>query len=147
MVHDPTARYMGGVAGHAGVFSTADDLRMYCEMMLGMGAARGRAVFSPPRPCKSSPRPTRRPISRFCAAWAGTSIPPIHRHRGELFPIGSYGHTGFTGTSLWIDPAIQTYVILLTNCVHPKSGKSLNALRRSIATIVAAGVGHRSAAA
>lgn len=145
IVHDPTARYMGGVAGHAGVFSTAADLALYCEMLLGKGERGGNRVLSAAVVEKftEANSPPDQPALRGLG-WdidSGYSSP-----RGELFPIGSYGHTGFTGTSLWLDPASQTYVILLTNFIHPKSGKSLNALRRSIGTIVAANVGVKSAA-
>ena len=66
---------------------------------------------------------------------------PYSSNRGELFPIGSYGHTGFTGTSIWIDPSTNSYVIFLTNFVHPKAGKSLTALRSRVATIAAAEIG------
>ena len=136
VVHDPTARYMGGVAGHAGVFSTASDLAKYAQMMLDGGGK----LFSPLTVKKfTSPNsPPDQPILRGLG-WdidSGYSAP-----RGELFPIGSYGHTGFTGPSLWIDPASKTYVILLTNSVHPKGGKNLNPLRSKIATVVAAAVG------
>jgi len=141
VVHDPTARYMGGVAGHAGVFSTAADLAKYAQMMLD----DGNKLFSPLTIKKfTSPNsPPDQPILRGLG-WdidSGYSAP-----RGELFPIGSYGHTGFTGPSLWIDPASKTYVILMTNSVHPKGGKNLNPLRSKIATIVAAAVGVPGAA-
>ncbi|HML16611.1 MAG TPA: exo-beta-N-acetylmuramidase NamZ domain-containing protein, partial [Bryobacteraceae bacterium] len=62
-------------------------------------------------------------------------------NRGELYPIGSYGHTGFTGTSVWIDPGSKSYVILLTNVVHPRRGKSLSSLRSRVATVAAASLG------
>ena len=141
VVHDPTARYMGGVAGHAGVFSTAADLAKYAQMLLDGGSK----LFSPLTVKKfTSPNsPPDQPILRGLG-WdidSGYSAP-----RGELFPIGSYGHTGFTGTSLWIDPASKTYVILLTNSVHPKGGKNLSPLRSKIATVVAAAVGVPGAA-
>ncbi len=136
VVHDPTARYMGGVAGHAGVFSTAADLAKYAQMMLDGGGQ----LFSPLTVKKfTSPNsPPDQPILRGLG-WdidSGYSAP-----RGELFPIGSYGHTGFTGPSLWIDPASKTYIILMTNSVHPKGGKNLNPLRSKIATVVAAAFG------
>jgi uncharacterized protein YbbC (DUF1343 family) len=67
---------------------------------------------------------------------------PYSGPRGELFPVGSFGHTGFTGTSIWIDPASQTYIVLLTNSVHPKQRKAITPLRASVATIVAASVGY-----
>lgn len=136
IVHDPTARYMGGVAGHAGVFSTAADLAKYAQMMLDEG---GR-LFSPLtiRKFTSANSPPDQHIVRGLG-WdidSGYSAP-----RGDLFPIGSYGHTGFTGTSLWIDPASKTYVILLANSVHPRGNKNLSPLRSKIASIVAASVG------
>jgi uncharacterized protein YbbC (DUF1343 family) len=137
VVHDPTARYMGGVAGHAGLFSTGDDLAKYCQMMLDMGAG----ILSPATILKftSPATPLHQPILRGLG-WDIDS--PYSGNRGELFPPGhSYGHTGFTGTSLWIDPGSQTYVVLLTNSVHPATGKSITALRGKVATIVAASVG------
>jgi uncharacterized protein YbbC (DUF1343 family)/CubicO group peptidase (beta-lactamase class C family) len=143
IVHDPTARNMGGVAGHAGVFSTAADLALYCEMFLGLGQRAGNRVLSAAVVQKFTEpgSPPDQPAMRGL----GWDIDSSYSSpRGELFPIGSYGHTGFTGTSLWLDPASQTYVILLTNYIHPKSGKSLNALRRSIGTIVAANLGIKS---
>lgn len=145
IVHDPTARNMGGVAGHAGVFSTAADLALYCEMLLGKGERGGQRILSSQVVEKftESNSPPDQPVLRGLG-WdidSGYSSP-----RGELFPIGSYGHTGFTGTSIWLDPASQTYVILLTNFIHPKSGKSLNSLRRSIGTIVASSLGVKTAA-
>ena len=139
-VHDPTARYMGGVAGHAGLFTTAADLAVYAEMLVGMGQLAGVRMFSPLTVAKFTEpsSPPDQPVLRGL----GWDIDSSYSSpRGELFPIGSYGHTGFTGTSLWIDPASKTYVILLTNYVHPKSGKNLSPLRRSVGTIVAAAVG------
>ena len=133
VVHDPTARYMGGVAGHAGVFSTASDLAKYAQMLLDTG----EKLFSPltVKQFTSPQSPPDQEILRGLG-WdidSGYSAP-----RGELFPIGSYGHTGFTGASLWIDPGSKTYIILLTNSVHPRGGKNLNPLRSKIATVVAA---------
>ncbi len=137
VVHDPTARYMGGIAGHAGLFSTADDLAKYCQMLLDMGAG----IFSPSAVVKftSPATPLHQPILRGLG-WDIDS--PYSGNRGELFAAGkSYGHTGFTGTSIWIDPRSQTYVILLTNAVHPVAGKAITALRGKVATISAAAVG------
>jgi uncharacterized protein YbbC (DUF1343 family)/CubicO group peptidase (beta-lactamase class C family) len=133
VVHDPSARYMGGVAGHAGVFTTASDLSRLAEMMIGKG---GR-LFSPQTvELFTSPQsPPGQPVLRGLG-WDIDS--PFSSPRGELYPIGSYGHTGFTGTSLWIDPSSKSYVILLTNFIHPKRGKNLAPLRRRVATIAAA---------
>jgi len=140
VVHDPTTRYMGGVAGHAGVFSTAADLARYAEMWLGLGERAGVRIFSPLTIQKFTEpsSPPDQPALRSLGWDIDTSYSSA---RGELFPIGSYGHLGYTGTSLWIDPASKTYVILLTNYVHPKSGKNLSPLRRSIGTIAAASLG------
>jgi len=141
-VHDPTARFMGGVAGHAGLFSTADDLAKFCQMMLNLGTgANGQRLFSPATILKftSSQTPLGQPVLRGLG-WDIDS--PLSGNRGELFPVGtSYGHTGFTGTSLWLDPGSETYVILLANSVHPSRGKSLTSLRSRVATLVAAQVG------
>ena len=143
VVHDPTARNMGGVAGHAGLFTTAHDLSLFAEMMLNSGELNGTHVFSPQtvRKFTTPNSPAHQSILRGLG-WDIDS--PFSGNRGELFPIGSYGHTGFTGTSLWIDPSSHSYVILLTNSVHPKRGKNITPLRRSIATIAAAALGIKS---
>ena len=140
VVHDPTSRYMGGVAGHAGLFTTADDLSRYAEMMLGLGERAGTRIFSPLTVRKFTSPAT--PPDQAILRGLGWDIDSSYSaNRGELFPIGSYGHTGFTGTSIWMDPSTQTYVILLTNVVHPNGVKGLAALRSRVATIVAASVG------
>jgi uncharacterized protein YbbC (DUF1343 family)/CubicO group peptidase (beta-lactamase class C family) len=140
VVHDPTARNMGGVAGHAGVFSTASDLAHFAQMMLDGGELDGVRIVSAAtiRKFTEPQTPPDQPILRGLG-WDIDS--PYSGNRGELFPIGSFGHTGFTGTSLWIDPSSQTYVILLANSVHPTGHPSLTALRGKVATIVAAAVG------
>jgi len=140
VVHDPTARFMDGVAGHAGLFSTAADLAKFAEMMLGKGSRSGVRIFSALTVEKfTTPQsPPDQPILRGLG-WDIDS--PFSSNRGELFPIGSYGHTGFTGTSVWIDPFSQTYVILLTNSVHPSHRPPINSLRSRVSTLVAAAVG------
>ncbi len=140
VVHDPTARNMGGVAGHAGLFSTADDLSRFAQMMLNRGELDGVRMFGPLTVAKfTEPQtPPDQPILRGLG-WDVDS--PHSGNRGELFPIGSFGHTGFTGTSIWIDPSTQTYVILLCNSVHPDLRPALTPLRGKVATIVAANVG------
>src|SRR5271165_3827774 len=140
-VHDETSRFMGGVAGHAGLFTTADDLAKFAQMMLDRGALPGGArLFNAATIEKftSPASPADQPILRGLG-WDIDS--PYSSNRGELFPIGSYGHTGFTGTSVWIDPGSRTYVILLANSVHPHRGKTIGSLRGRVATIVAAAVG------
>lgn len=131
-VHDPTARQMGGVAGDAGLFSTADDVAKFAQMMLDNN---GR-IWSPLTVEKMTTpqQPLNQPIVRGLG-WDIDS--PYSTNRGELLPVGSYGHTGFTGTSLWIDPTTDTYVILLTNAVHAPKGNVIS-LRTRFATAVAA---------
>jgi uncharacterized protein YbbC (DUF1343 family) len=140
VVHDTTTRYMGGVAGHAGVFTTAGDLARYADMLLGLGQSGAVRLFSALTVEKfTSPQsPPDQPILRGLG-WDIDS--QYSGNRGELFPLGSYGHTGFTGTSMWIDPTTQTYVILLTNSVHPRPRPAITSLRARVATIVAAAVG------
>jgi len=131
VVHDPTARRMGGVAGHAGLFSTADDLAKFAEFLL-----RGGPVLSPLMIEKMT-TPQQPPTSQVLRGFGWDIDSPLSTNRGELLPVGSFGHTGFTGTSLWIDPTTKTYIILLTNAVHPRGGSAV-ALRTKIATAVAA---------
>ncbi|MFL6447617.1 MAG: exo-beta-N-acetylmuramidase NamZ domain-containing protein [Bryobacteraceae bacterium] len=140
VVHDPRSRYMGGVAGHAGLFSTVDDLAKYASMMLAMGEAGGQHVFSrlAVKKFTEPATPADQPVLRGLG-WDIDS--PYSSNRGELFPIGSYGHTGYTGTSLWIDATTNSFVILLTNVVHPNGIKSLSSLRSRVATAVAANFG------
>ena len=140
VVHDPTARNMGGVAGHAGVFSTAANLARFAQMMLNGGELDGVRMFDPLTVKKfTEPQsPPDQPILRGLG-WDIDS--PQSGNRGNLFPIGSYGHTGFTGTSIWIDRSTRSYVILLANSVHPGVRPPLTPLRAKIADIVAAAVG------
>ncbi len=140
VVHDETSRYMGGIAGHAGLFTTADDLAKYAEMLLGMGQRGDVRIFDAATVKKfTTPgSPADQPILRGLG-WDIDS--PFSSNRGELYPIGSYGHTGFTGTSVWLDKTSNSFVILLTNAVHPKRGKSLSSLRSRVATAVAASFG------
>ena len=136
VVHDPTARRMGGVAGHAGVFSTADDLAIFAQALLD----GGRGVLTPATVAKmTSPQ---QPAAETAVRGFGWDIDsPFSTNRGELLPVGGYGHTGFTGTSLWIDPTTQTYIVLMTNAVHMNavSNEKGNAisLRTKVATAVA----------
>lgn len=143
VVHDPTARYMGGVAGHAGMFTTAADLARYAEMLLNEGEREGVRVFSAltVRKFTTPQSPPDQPILRGLG-WDMDS--PYSGNRGELFPLGSYGHTGFTGTSLWIDPTSRTYVILLANSVHPYPRPAITSLRGRVATVVAAALDIRT---
>lgn len=132
VVHDPTARQMGGVAGHAGVFSTADDTAKFAQALLNGGSP----VWS--RLIVEKMITPQQPPNLTVVRGLGWDIDsPFSSNRGELLPVGSYGHTGFTGTSLWIDPTTDTYIVLLTNAVHLKQGNVI-ALRTEVATAVTA---------
>jgi len=137
VVHDPTARYMGGVAGHAGLFSTADDLSRFAWMLLNNGTLDGVRIFSPLTVEKMTSPETapNQPVIRGLG-WDIDS--PLSSNRGELLPVGSFGHTGFTGTSIWIDPSTDTFIILLANSVHPVLRPAITSLRSKVATAVAA---------
>lgn len=139
VVHDPRARRMGGVAGHAGLFTTAHDLALFARMMLNEGALGSTRVFKP----------------ETVRLWTSVQTPPevagrrglgwdidtsYSGPRGKLFPIGSYGHTGWTGTSIWIDPFSKTFLIFLSNRNHPTEAGSVVALRSKLGTLAAEAV-------
>jgi CubicO group peptidase (beta-lactamase class C family) len=142
-VHDPRAYALGGVAGHAGLFSTADDLAVYARMILGGGAYGGRRILSAAsvrEMTRPRPVPLRRGQGQRALGWDVQTA--YSSNRGDGFPAGkSFGHTGFTGTSIWIDPTSATAVIILTNRVHPAGKGDIKRLRGEIATIAAAAVG------
>lgn len=130
VVHDPTARRMGGVAGHAGLFSTADDLGRFADDLLHGHTALSQAAIEK----MSTPQQPATAASLRGLGWDIDS--PYATNRGELLPVGSFGHTGFTGTSVWIDPVTDTYIILLTNAVHPRGQGSVISLRTRVASAV-----------
>ena len=137
-VHDPTAFRMNGVAGHAGLFSTADDLAIYAQMMLNGGHYRGVRILSPLSVAEMT-RP--RLVTETWTRGLGWDInSSFSVNRGDLFPLGSFGHTGFTGTSMWIDPASKMFVIFLSNRVHPDGKGDVGPLRGKVASIAAASV-------
>ncbi|MGA9551980.1 MAG: serine hydrolase [Candidatus Sulfotelmatobacter sp.] len=133
VVHDPTARRMGGVAGQAGLFSTADDLAKFARTLLD-----GDGVILSAESVKKMTQPEQPPSAPVLRGFGWDIDSPFSSNRGDLLPIGGYGHTGFTGTSLWIDPSTQTYIILLTNAVHPRGKGSAVALRSKVATAIGA---------
>jgi uncharacterized protein YbbC (DUF1343 family) len=135
-VHDPTARRMGGVAGHAGLFSTAADLAVFCRMLLDGGVAHGVRILSPLTVAKMTTPSTS--LTERNVRGLGWDIDSAYSsNRGELLPLGSFGHTGFTGTSLWIDPATRMFVVFLSNRVHPDGKGDVTPLRARVATIAA----------
>ncbi len=168
VVHDPTARRMGGVAGHAGVFSTAHDVSMFAQALLDRLAGRPskfplkqatlELMTTPQQPghcaeqLDAANRASREAIAktpntadpllapRYPAIKGqnlrgfGWDIDTVYSVRGMVFPIGSFGHTGYTGTTLWLDPGSDTYVILLANSIHPRGNPPITNLRGDVAT-------------
>jgi uncharacterized protein YbbC (DUF1343 family)/CubicO group peptidase (beta-lactamase class C family) len=152
-VHDPTTRRMGGVAGQAGVFSTAEDVSKFAQALLDkllydkgpfpLKQSTLKLMTTPEQPPTALPNatiftPDGKPTTGVALRGFGWDINSAYsRPRGEVFPIGSFGHTGFTGTSLWMDPASDTYVVLLANSVHPRGNPPISPLRGEVATDVA----------
>jgi SSS family transporter len=186
-VHDPTTRRMGGVAGHAGVFSTAHDISLYASALLEkllhntgpfplkqstlqlmtqpeQPSTNGSTAFNSDLFTASQLRAANQAQAYAIAAGDKPSAPGLAPHypamkgvnlrgfgwdidtafskpRGAIFPIGSFGHTGFTGSSLWMDPASNTYVILLANAIHPRGNPPISNLRGQVATAAAKALG------
>jgi CubicO group peptidase (beta-lactamase class C family) len=171
-VHDPTARRMGGVAGHAGVFSTAHDVGLYAQALLDRLAHRPSrfplrpatlaVMTSPQQPGHEAGQveAANDAVRKAAARTPNTTDPLLAPHypaiegqelfgfswdidtafskpRGLIFPVGSFGATGFTGTSLWLDPASDTYVVLLANSIHLRGSQPISALRGDVATAAA----------
>lgn len=138
-VHDPTAFRMNGYAGHAGLFSTADDLARYCQMLLNDGVLGGKRILSSQTVARmTAPYVVSETGATRGLGWDMNSS--FSANRGDLFPLGSFGHTGFTGTSIWIDRVSQTFVVFLSNRVHPDGKGDVTPLRGRVATIVASAI-------
>jgi len=132
-VHDPMASSMGGVAGHAGLFSTADDLAIFAQMALDGGSRKGVQVLSPLMVKKMTTPQS--PPDKMPLRGLGWNID------SSLASESSYGHKGFTGTGIWIDPVSNTYVIILTNRVHPNGKGKVESLRTKILSFVNEAIG------
>jgi uncharacterized protein YbbC (DUF1343 family)/CubicO group peptidase (beta-lactamase class C family) len=139
VVHDPTARRMGGVAGHAGLFSTAADLAIFCRMLLNGGEYRGTRILAPLTIAKMT-MPASGPGERNVRGLGWDLDSAYSSNRGELLPLGSFGHTGFTGTSIWIDPTTNLFVVFLSNRVHPDGKGDVTPLRARVATVAASAI-------
>lgn len=157
VVNDPTTRRMGGVAGHAGVFSTAADTRRFTQALLDkllrntgpfpLKQSTLKLMTRPEQPATAEANATiftadgqlTRGVATRGFGWDINS--PFSRPRGSVFPIGSFGHTGFTGTSIWMDPGSDSYVIILSNAVHPRGAAPISVLRGQIATAAAKALG------
>jgi uncharacterized protein YbbC (DUF1343 family)/CubicO group peptidase (beta-lactamase class C family) len=140
-VHDPTARRMGGVAGHAGLFMSADDLAVFSQAFLDRLAGRPSDFPLSQLTLEKMTRPEQ-PATGTALRGLGWDIDsPFSGNRGELYPVGTFGHTGFTGTSVWMDPYDgplgDSYVIVLANGVHPTVVHNLTPLRGQVANAVA----------
>jgi len=162
-VQDTTARRMGGVAGHAGVFSTARDMSVFAQALLDRLAGRPSdfplkqetlaLMTTPEQPGHSVGQVDAANAAGAAAgdypAIAGQSLrgfgwdidSPFSHARGSLFPIGSFGHTGFTGTTIWMDPGSDTYVIMLTNSIHTRGSPPISKLSGDVATAAAQALG------
>jgi len=156
-VHDPTTRRMGGVAGHAGVFSTAHDVSLFANALLEkllyntgpfpLKQSTLKLMTEPEQPSTAEDTATiftpdghiTKGVGLRGFGWDINTA--FSRPRGSIFPIGSFGHTGFTGTALWMDPASDTAVIILANAVHPRGNPPISALRGAIATAAAKALG------
>ncbi len=157
VVHDPTTRRMGGVAGQAGVFSTAADISLYAQALLdrlisNTGAfplkqSSLKLMTQPEQPATAESgatvfTPGGKVTKGIAIRGFGWDINTAYsRPRGEVFPIGGFGHTGFTGTSLWMDPSSDSYVVLLANAIHPRGGAPISGLRGQVATEAAKALG------
>jgi len=139
-VHDPICYKMGGVSGHAGLFSTADDLSIFAQMLMNRGTLKGVEILKPQTveqmivPQSPFDSPNLRGLGWDIEA-------PLSSNRDKLFPVGAYGHLGYTGTSIWIDPVTETYVIILTNRVHPDGKGDVKEFRASIKSTVSEAIG------
>lgn len=137
-VHDPLAYIQGGISGNAGLFSTGDDLAIYAQMILNKGEYKGKRILG----SKTIELMTSVfPKVEFAGRGLGWDINSTYMHqRGDIFEIGSFGHTGFTGTSIHISFQENLFIIILTNRVHPDGKGNVTSLRRAIANIVAGAI-------
>ncbi|MBC7288492.1 MAG: DUF1343 domain-containing protein [Armatimonadetes bacterium] len=137
-VHDENARYLCGVAGHAGLFASAMDLAEFCRAMLRFGQGRKGQFLSPAAVSAMTSPQSRHPGNLRGFGWDIASDYSVSL-RGDLFPVRGFGHSGFTGTSVWIDPPSGIWIVVLTNRVHPtRENNRVLGLRKRVANVVAA---------
>jgi len=137
--HDPACYLMGGVAGHAGLFSSAADLSIFGRMLLAGGEYGGARILSP-RTIEMMTTP-QSPEVRNARGLGWDIEAPFASNRDELPPAGAFGHRGYTGTSLWVDPVTGIYAILLTNRVHPDGKGDVKELRAQVRATVSRALG------
>ena len=139
VVHDPLARIMnGGISGNAGVFTTADDVALLCAALQNGGEWNGHRILAPTT--VKAMRTVPRSVAQFGRALGWDLYSPYASNVGDLLSPEAYGHTGFTGTSIVIDPVNDVSIILLTNAVHPTNEGSCIALRAYVANAVAGAI-------
>lgn len=136
VVHDPTTRRMGGVAGSAGVFSTASDVARFARMLLGGGSLDGVRILREDSVRLMTTAQTAPGIAELRGMGMDIAS-PFARPRGSVFPVGSYGHTGFTGCFMWIDPASRTFYVFLSNRVYPDAATNILPLYEQLGTLAA----------
>jgi CubicO group peptidase (beta-lactamase class C family) len=138
VVHDPLARLQGGVSGNAGLFSTAGDLAIFAQLMLNRGGFKKRRILGPLAVQRMT---SVYPEVDFAGRGLGWDLDSaFSTNGGDLFGPDSFGHTGYTGTSIWIDPETETFVIFLTNRVHPSDEGSVASMRSRVANVVASSI-------
>ncbi|HHT25992.1 MAG TPA: serine hydrolase [Firmicutes bacterium] len=138
IVHDENACHLGGISGNAGLFSTAADLAVFCQLYLNLGTYGSARIFSPHTIDLATQNHTAHLNAARGLGWVVKGQDHFSS-AGDLFSPQAYGHTGFTGTSLWIDPVRDLFLVLLTNGVHPKRDASHHIrLRPLVANAVAA---------
>jgi CubicO group peptidase (beta-lactamase class C family) len=140
-VHDPTVRRIGGVAGSAGVFGTVGDLARYARMLLNGGELDGVRVLAPESVRLLTTVQSPPGIAALRGLGMDIDSPFAQRPRGTLFPVGSFGHTGFTGCVLWIDPGSRSFYVFLSNRVYPDDKSNVLPLYTDIATLAARAAG------
>ncbi|MFO7710074.1 MAG: DUF1343 domain-containing protein [Desulfobacterales bacterium] len=139
VVHDPDTRRMGGISGAAGIFSTADDLSAFAQMILNQGRhATGRILG--PAAIRSMAQP-QSPAGKLPARGLGWAIHSGSGNWSEMLPSGSFGHKGYTGTLLWIDPGTGTYLIVLSNRVYPDGEAREETLRDKVFSLTVQATG------
>jgi CubicO group peptidase (beta-lactamase class C family) len=132
VVHDETAWVLGGVSGNAGLFSSARDLAVFVQMLLNGGSYNGVQIVKPTTVARWTAR--QRPDASRALGW---DTPSPNSSAGRFFSPWSWGHTGFTGTSIWADPTRELLVVLLTNRVNPtRDNQKIGPLRRAVADAV-----------
>ncbi len=143
VVHDPRAALLEGIAGHAGLFSTANDLALYANMMLSRGKVGETQIFSPHTVAEMT---RGRDVAGHRRGLGWDMRSKYSSNRGELLSQRAFGHGGFTGTAMWIDPELDLFVIFLSNRVHPDGKGSVNALAGRIGTVAVAAMNRAKSA-